>query len=60
MATQETYPVPAWVRTVVCLTPFVIAGASIIISLLTDRGFLLVSSCLTLCGAIANKVLTRS
>ena len=60
MATQETYPVPAWVRTVVCLTPFVIAGASIFASLITGRGFLLVGSCLTLCGAIANKVLTKA
>jgi uncharacterized membrane protein YidH (DUF202 family) len=60
MATEKTYPVSAWVRTVVCLAPFVIAVAAFITFLSTGRGSLLVGSSLTLCGAIARQVFTKT
>jgi hypothetical protein len=60
MATGKTYPVPPWARTVVCLAPFVIAGIVIVICLSTGRGFLLLGASLTLCGAVAKQVLTKT
>jgi hypothetical protein len=60
MATRKTYPVPTWVRTVVCLAPFVTAGIVIVICLSTGRGFLLLGGSLTLCGAVAKHVLTKT
>lgn len=59
MGTTKTYPVPTWVRTVVCLAPFVITGSVLIGCLSTGRGFVLLAVSLSLCGAVVRGVLTK-
>ena len=59
MATRKTYPVPTWVRTVVSLIPFVIAGCVVFACLRTGRGFGLLAFALALCVAVIKHVLTK-
>jgi hypothetical protein len=60
MASTKTYPVPYWVRVVVCLVPFAMAALTLISCLRTGRGYLLLGSLVTLCAAIAKHALTKT
>jgi hypothetical protein len=59
MASPKTYPVSDWVRAVVCLAPFAIAGIMAVMCLKTGRGMFILGSALTLCGIIARQALTK-
>jgi hypothetical protein len=59
MATTKTYPVPTWVRTIVCLAPFVMAGFVVFACLSTGRGFGLLAFALALCVSVIKHVLTK-
>ena len=60
MVPIKTYPVPNWVRTVVCLAPFVISLLAVLVWWRTGWGFPLLGSSLVLCGVIAKHALTKS
>jgi hypothetical protein len=59
MATTKTYPVPIWVRTIVCLAPFVMALAAMFMYLSVGRGFALLSGALAVCAQVIRHVLTK-
>ena len=59
MDSNKTYPVPVWVRVLVCLTPFVIAGFGTFILLTTGRGYLMMGSALALCALAIRLSLTK-
>ena len=59
MATTKTYPVPTWVRTIVCLAPFVMAGVFAALYLITGRGYMLLALPLTLCVTVIKHVLNK-
>jgi hypothetical protein len=59
MATTKTYPVPTWVRTIVCLAPFVMTIAAMVMFLSAGRGFALLSGALAVCAQVIKHVLTK-
>jgi hypothetical protein len=59
MATTKTYPVPTWVRTVVCLAPFVMAITAMFMCLSAGRGFGLLGGALAVCAQVIKHVLTK-
>jgi hypothetical protein len=59
MANRKSYPVPEWVRAVVCLVPFGIA-VYVVLALLPDsRGYWALYISAGLCGLVIRHVLTR-
>lgn len=59
MGTSKTFPVPTWVRTVVCLAPFLMVSAFSVVWLLTGRGLFLLTGASALCAAVVRHVLKK-
>jgi hypothetical protein len=59
MDSSKTYPVPTWVRTIVCLAPFVMAVAATFMYLSVGRGFAILGGALAVCARVIKYVLTK-
>lgn len=59
MAKRTIFPVPEWVRTVICLTPFAIAGFVVFVTVTENRSIWPMYLALVPCGLVIALVLSR-
>jgi hypothetical protein len=58
-SSNKTFPVPVWVRAVVCLAPFVIAAFVVFDTLTEDRGLWPMYLALAPCTLVISLVLAK-
>ena len=59
MAKRTIFPVPEWVRTVICLAPFAIAGFVAFVTVTEDRSIWPMYMALVPCGLVIMFVLSQ-
>ncbi len=59
MGKPTVFPVPEWVRTIICLAPFAIAGFVAYVTLTDDRSAWPMYVALVPCGLVIRFVLSR-
>jgi hypothetical protein len=60
MASNKSYPVPVWVRTIVCLAPFALAAFVVFVTLTENRAPLLMYLALAPCALVIGLSLRRT